>query len=267
MGTITWTCNLSNQKYWGSANQSYSLTGPSDWMPSGAKVTKLELEVYCGVSKYNKDVETSFTVYDLWGGSVDIEDWNNTGSSNRITIKASGTPDNQIEWDDLSYIELYGNTNLTLRDSEAILTITYQETELGYPTIKSVTQNDTSIKVSWDHVTYTGSATRKYNLLASAEGLWEGGYGTLGTGYMGTEATVTIDNNWRGKTLNLWLIAYADDYPTSKWSNSYSITIIGIIRYCYNGQWKECIPHYVQNGQWKQCIPYYGYNEAWKELI
>lgn len=268
MGTITWTCNLNTQKAWRDQG-AVSLSGPSEYIPVGAKVTKVELSVYCGASNYNKSQECSFVLKDYWGNSIEIAEDVSWGSVNRVTVKVGGTPDQQLDWDNLSTIDIDGDAGYLNVRGTGTLTITYQEIELGYPTIDSATQTSTHIDISWSHVSYTGSATRKYNILASASGLWDDGYGTLGTDYTGTSASIAIQDSWRGKTLNLWLIVYADDYPTSKWSNGYPITIqqLGCIRYCYNGQWKECIPYYGVNGQWKECVPYYGVNNQWKELI
>lgn len=141
---------------------------------------------------------------------------------------------------------------------------------LGKPTNVSATQNSTTLTVNWEHASYGGSGTRKYTVIANNYDLW-GGYHTLGTGYTGTSASIAIEDSWRGYPLNIWVIATATDYDgDGNWSDTYAtitLQILGIIRYCYNGQWKECIPYYGVNGDWKECIPYYGANGQWKELI
>jgi hypothetical protein len=141
---------------------------------------------------------------------------------------------------------------------------------LDKPTNVSATQNNTTLTVNWGHAYYSGSGTRTYAVIASNYDLW-GGYNTLGTGYTGTQASFTIQDSWRGYPINIWVIAYATDYGgDGNWSDTYAtITpqILGVIRYCDNGTWKECIPYYVVNGQWKECIPYYVVNGQWKELI
>lgn len=140
---------------------------------------------------------------------------------------------------------------------------------LGKPTNVSASQSSTTLTVNWGHASYDGSGTRKYNVIANNSDLW-GGYYTLGSGYTGTSASIAIQDSWRGYPINIWVIAYATDYEgDNKWSDTYAtitLTPTGVIRYCYNGTWKECIPYYGTGGQWKECIPYYGYGGVWKEV-
>jgi len=140
---------------------------------------------------------------------------------------------------------------------------------LGKPTNITASQSSTTLTVGWNHASYDGDGTRKYNVIANNYDIW-GGYYTLGSGYTGTSASFTIQDSWRGYPLNIWVIAYATDYEgDDRWSDTYAtitLTPTGVIRYCYNGQWKECIPYYGTGGKWKECIPYYGYNGGWKEV-
>lgn len=156
MASITYTCNLNSQAYWGNQG-SVDLSGPSATMPDGSIVTEISLEVYCGVSTYDKDCECSYRIYDTSGNYVDIEDWCNSGDSNRVTVTPSGTPDTQLDWNNLSTIDVDGNTTLTLRDSSAVLTLTYITPSLGTPGTPTITQNnDGTFSVSWAAASYSG---------------------------------------------------------------------------------------------------------------
>lgn len=155
MASITYTAPLNTQAYWGNQG-SVSLSGPSGTMPDGSIVTNVELSVYCGVSTYDKDCECSFRIYDDWGNYVDIEDWCNSGDSNRITVTPNGTPDTQLDWNNLSTIDVDGNTTLTLRGN-GTLTLTYITPSLGTPGTPTITQNnDGTFSVSWSAASYSG---------------------------------------------------------------------------------------------------------------
>ena len=155
MASITYTAPLNTQKYWG--NQGVvDLSGPSGTMPDGSIVTEISLEVYCGVGTYNKTQDCSYVITDTWGNSVEIEDSTNTGSSNRITVDISGTPDTQLDWNNLSTIDVDGDNYLTLR-GDGTLTLTYITPSLGTPGTPTITQNnDGTFSVSWAAASYSG---------------------------------------------------------------------------------------------------------------
>ena len=217
------------------------------------------MSIYVGGEKIGETVE------------MDLDD-HGGGDVTTVTVDLEYLKDAILTASGEIEIHCYNNNSSTAKTygtrttGSVTIYVDYTGVELGYPTINSATQTNTHINVSWSHASYTGSATRTYYILGSGD-LWEG-YETLGTGYTGTSASIAINDSWRGHTITLWLIAWANDVPYEKWSGGYDITptVLGCIRYCYNGQWKECIPYYGTGGQWKECIPYYGYNGGWKEV-
>lgn len=221
----------------------------------------------CGVQlkingSWTANIDTAWLAIPAWGPDVLVEGYFDVSSKNDDIIRY-GIDGIRLKFGTYSKVKAWGDYDY-ICEFTAIKAV-----NLGTPSITSLTQTDTHININWSHASYDGESTRKYYIIASNYDLW-GGYKTLGTGYTGISANIAIDDSWRGYPLNIWVVAYADDVPYEKWSDTYAtITpqILGIIRYCYNGQWKECIPYYGINGQWKECIPYYGDSGQWKELI
>lgn len=222
--------------------------------------------------------ELQFKIGGKW---YSVDDFTRTMSKSSSNFDSNGS----LPSDVIAALKSGSITNVGVyqtRDSRIIksvsgawgtLTINYDEVEpaLTQPTITALTQNNDKITITWNHSTYTdGSATRKYLILYKTAAMSANGddYATLVDNITANTYTGTIPNNWFGQEVSIWVIAYADDVPYSKWSPTASITIqtLGCIRYCYNGQWKECIPYYGTGGQWKECIPYYGYGGVWKEV-
>lgn len=220
----------------------------------------------CGVQlkingSWTANISTTWLEIPAWGPDILVEGYFDVSSKSADIIRYGidgirlkfGTYTKVKAWGDYDYICEFTAT---------------KPVSLGNPSITSLTQTNTHINISWSHASYTGSATRKYYVIANNYDLW-GGYNTLGTGYTGTSASIAINDSWRGYPLDIWVVAYADDYPSEKWSGKATITptVLGCIRYVIDGTWKECIPYYVVNGQWKECIPYYVVDGQWKELI
>lgn len=223
------------------------------------------------------DIEINGNWRKIWEGDVYLPARGTTG----YEVAISGTIPAEYQ----AEAAKYGVTDIRLRQTESsegnnfalrganasgYIEIDYVTVTLGYPTNVSATQTETQIKVSWSHASYNGSGTRSYSLLASCGALWEGYY-SFGSGYTGTSADIDIQDSWRGKTINIWVIAFATDAPNSDgcWSSTYATitpTVLGVIRYCSNGTWVECIPYYGTGGQWKECVPYYCYGGVWKEV-
>lgn len=224
---------------------------------------------YCGIQlkingSWTANIDSGWLDIPPWGDDVWVEYTFDVSSKSSDIIRygisgirlSFGTYTKVKAWEDYNYVcEFTALKNVWL----------------GNPSITSLTQTNTHINISWSHASYDGDGTRTYSVIANNYDLW-GGYKTLGGGYTGTQASFTIQDSWRGKTLNIWVAAYATDYGNEEgnWSSpAATITpaILGCIRYCDNGTWKECIPYYVVNGAWKECIPYYVVDGQWKELI
>lgn len=167
MATATCTTSFSSAVYF-SNHPEGTLSSLSTILPSGATVTKVEFRVYCGVSTDNYEADTNFYLYDTSGNYITIEDTTDTGSSNRIWAEFGGTPDKQIDWNNLSYIELWGTNKLTVRTGyTATLTLTYTEpTWNSGPSISSITQqNDGSFKITWSAADWSGgNSTISYEI-------------------------------------------------------------------------------------------------------
>lgn len=150
------------------------------------------------------------------------------------------------------------------------MTIDYEEIEpsLTAPTVTSLTQNGDKINISWTHSTYTdGSYTRKYMILYKTDTMINNGdtYATLVEDLTSNTYTGTIPSDWYGQGVSLWVIAYADDVPYTKWSSTASIIIqrLGSVCYYHNGQWKKCIPYYHNGTKWVKCEVYYHNGTKW----
>lgn len=211
----------------------------------------------------------------IWEGDIYLPARGTTG----YTIEFSGT----IPADYQKMVAQYGVEEVRLRQTESsagnnfalrganasgYIDIYYEEVSLGRPTNITVSQTDTHINVGWSHASYNGSGTRTYYILGENSSIW-GGKTTLGSGYTGTSASIAIQDSWRGKTITIYVGATATDWGGEEnFGAGVNITpaILGCIRYCDNGTWKECIPYYVVNGVWKECIPYYCDNGVWKEV-
>ena len=221
--------------------------------------------IYCGIQlkingSWTSNVDDTWLDVPPWGDDVLVEAYFDVSSKSADIIRYGidgirlhfGTYAKVKAWGDYDYICEFTATKAV---------------NLGNPSITSLTQTDTHINIGWSHASYDGESTRKYYVIANNYDLW-GGYYTLGNGYTGTSASIAIQDSWRGYPLDIWVVAYASDYPSEKWSGEMTITptVLGCIRYCYNGVWKECIPYYGTGGQWKECIPYYGTGGVWKEV-
>lgn len=224
-------------------------------------------EFFCGVQlkingSWTANIDTAWLDIPPWGDDVVVEHTFDVSSKSSDIIRYGidgirlhfGTYAKVKAWGDYDYI-CYFTANKAV--------------SLGKPANISVSQNNTHITVNWSHASYNGSGTRSYYVLAENSSLWSDKT-TLGSGYTGTSASFAIQDSWRGKTITIFVGATATDwYGESNYGSGVSITIaiLGVIRYCYNGQWEECIPYYGVNGRWEECIPYYGVNNQWKELI
>lgn len=221
----------------------------------------------CGVQlkingTWTSNISSTWLYIPPWGPDVLVEGYFDVSSKSADIIRYGidgirlkfGTYAEVKAWENYDYICEFTAT---------------KEVSLGVPSNVSVSQTDTHINVGWSHAYYNGSGTRTYYILGENSDLW-GGKTTLGSGYTGTSASIAIQDSWRGKTITIYVGATATDWGGEEnFGAGVNITlaILGIIRYCYKGQWKECIPHYVVDGVWKECIPYYGVDNQWKELI
>ena len=220
----------------------------------------------CGVQlkingTWTANIDTAWLEIPPWGDDVLVEGYFDVSSKSADIIRY-GIDGIRLKFGTYSKVKAWG-------DYDYICEFTATKpVSLGTPSNVSVSQTSTHINVSWSHASYDGSATRKYYVIANNYDLW-GGYHTLGTGYTGTSASIAIDNSWRGYPLNIWVVAYADDYPSEKWSSpavTITPTVFGYIWYCNGSTWVQCIPYYGTGGTWKECIPYYGYGGVWKEV-
>lgn len=221
----------------------------------------------CGVQlkingTWTANISTTWLYIPPWGDDILVEGYFDVSSKSADIIRYGideirlkfGTYSKVKAWKEYDYICEFTAT---------------KPVNLGKPTNVTVSQNDTHLTVTWSHASYDGSGTRTYYILGENSSLWEDKT-TLGYGYTGTEASIAIQDSWRGKTITIFVGATATDwYGEENFGSGVNITpaIIGVIRYCDNGIWRECIPYYVIDGQWKECVPYYSIDGQWKELI
>ena len=156
MASITYTAPLNTQKAW--QNQGVvSVSGPSGTMPEGSVATKVSLSVYCGATTYNKSQECSFVLTDTWGNSIEIAEDVSWGSVNRVTVDIGDTPDRQLDWNNLSSIDVDGDDDYLNLRGEGTITIEYITPSLGQPGKPTITQNnDGTFTISWGAASYSG---------------------------------------------------------------------------------------------------------------
>lgn len=222
--------------------------------------------IFCGIQlkingSWTANIDSGWLDIPPWGDDVWVE-YTFDVSSESSNIIRYGIDGIRLKFGTYAKVKAWG-------DYDYICEITATKpVNLGKPTNVAVSQTDTHLNITWSHASYDGDGTRSYYVLAENSSLWEGKT-TLGYGYTGTKASIAIQDSWRGKTITIFVGATATDwYGEENFGSGVSITpaIIGVIRYCDNGTWKQCIPYYVVNGVWKECIPYYCDNGVWKEV-
>ena len=159
MAKVTYSFSMNTQVAF-NTHPTASLSGPSSQIPSGAIVTNVEVEIYCGVGTggYNTYLDTCATLTDIYGNTFDVDSSVGTGSESRITASwdegVSKEESASMDWNNLRTIELSGTSKLFVRDDSATLTIEYiVPTNCGAPT--SVTINGSSSKVDTGETTAT----------------------------------------------------------------------------------------------------------------
>lgn len=174
MAKVTYSFSMNTQVAF-NTHPTANLSGPSSQLPSGAIVTNVEVEIYCGVGTggYNTYLDTCATLTDGNGSTFDVDSTVGTGSESRITASwnedVSKEESASMDWNNLSTIELSGTSKLFVRDDSATLTIEYiVPTNCGAPT--SVTINGSSSQVDTGEATATlawsGASGGAYNSIA-----------------------------------------------------------------------------------------------------
>lgn len=172
MAKVTYSFSMNTQVAF-NTHPTASLSGPSSQIPSGAIVTNVEVEIYCGVGSYNDELDTCATLTDDNGSTFDVDSSVSTGSENRITAsweEGVNTEESaSMDWNNLRTIELSGTSKLFVRDDSATLTIEYiVPTNCSAPT--SVTINGSSSQVDTSEATATlawsGASGGDYNSIA-----------------------------------------------------------------------------------------------------
>lgn len=172
MAKVTYSFSMNTQVAF-NTHPTASLSGPSSQIPSGAIATNVEVEIYCGVSSYNDELDTCATLTDGYGNTFDVDSTVATGSENRIDASWDESVSEQesasMDWNNLRTIELSGTSKLFVRDDSATLTIEYiVPTSCGAPT--SVTINDSISQVTTGSTTailaWSGASGGTYNSIA-----------------------------------------------------------------------------------------------------
>jgi hypothetical protein len=260
MGIITYTASLNTQKAWQNQGVVY-VSGPSDTMPDGGIATKVSLSVYCGATTYNKSQECSFVLTDTWGNSIEIAEDVSWGSVNRVTVEVSGTPDQQLDWNNLSSIDVDGDDDyLNLRGTGTI-TIEYEEYSWNYGPSNIIISpnNDGTFDISWDAASWSGPGNIWYFIKTPSipgDITWDTGQTFL--------SNLPIPE-YEEVIFYLWAKEYDTGTTGETISKTYTFELpYKTIKY-HNGEtWVKCIPHYHNGTRWVRCDVYYHNGTEWK---
>lgn len=234
MPSVTYICSFGKELAF-NAGPSASLSGPSQSIPSGARITKVEFEVYCGVSTYNKYVDCCATLTDKSGRTFDVNDSCNTGSSNRVWASwdesVNESESASIDWNNLDAVTLSGNSNLVVRKGEnATLTIDYEQySRCGAPqtvSVQSAVTAATTNVLSWQDASagnenpITGYFVQYTD---SADGVtWDGWHegGSISTSATSGSMTVSMPAANMYRKWKVWTLGAASDYDSATGTES-----------------------------------------------
>lgn len=217
MAKVTYSFSMNTQVAF-NTHPTANLSGPSSQIPSGAIVTNVEVEIYCGVGSYNDELDTCATLTDDYGNTFDVDSSVGTGSENRITASWDESVNNEesasMDWNNLKTIELSGTSKLFVRDDSATLTIEYNvPTNCGAPT--NVTINGSSSQVT------TGNAT--------ATLAWSGASGGSNNSIVGYVVLYRESSN--GTSWSDWYSYSEKDISSTSSSGSLTVNLGGFGTY------------------------------------
>lgn len=232
MPSVTYTCRFASALSF-SAHPSASLSGLSQTIPDGAKVTKVSFQVYCGVSTYNYDADCCAELTDGSGNTFTVDGTCNTGSDSRIWASWSENVGDGVsmDWNNLNTVALSGTNKLTVRTGyDATLTIEYEQySQCGAPTSVSIQHSCTA--AATNVLSWSGASAGNNNPITgyfvqysdSADGTtWDGWheYGDVTTSATSGSATVSMPTANMYRKWKVWTIGTASGYDSASGTES-----------------------------------------------